>query len=212
MSGADAAENDVLGYPRRPRLNHHHGVAGAGNDELQLAVFELGVGRHDHVFAVDIADTDGAHGAGERYVGDGERRGGADSAQHVRRVLLVGGEHGEDDLHVIAKAFREEGAQRPVGESGGQDRLGGGATLPPEEAARYLPGRIEALLVVDGQREEIDPFPRLWAAAGGSQDHGLAVADDNGAVRLPGELPRLHPQRSSVHHPFISSKHYQNLQ
>ena len=46
-----------------PGLDHHDRVAGAGDDQVELRVRELAVGRVDDELAVDAADADGPDGA-----------------------------------------------------------------------------------------------------------------------------------------------------
>ena len=76
-----------------------------------------------------------------------ERGRGADDAEHVGVVLLVGGEHGDDDLDVVAVALGEERADRPVGQARGEDRVLGGAAFALDEAAGDLAGGVHALFV-----------------------------------------------------------------
>ena len=57
-----------------------------------------------------------------------------------------------------------------------------------EEAAGNAARRVGVFAVVDGQRQEVDSFARIGRAAGGDEDHRVAVADDDGAARLLGEL------------------------
>ena len=75
------------------------------------------------------------------------------------RVHLVGAHDGADDVHLVAETVGEGGAQRAVDEPAGQDGLVRALALPAEERAGDLPGRVGALLDVDGQREEVGAFP-----------------------------------------------------
>ena len=106
------------------------------------------------------------------------------------RVLLVGTEDGGDHLHLVAETLGERRAEGPVGETAREDRLFAGATLPAEERAGDLAGRVHPLLDVDGEGEEVDSLPRL------RRDHraehgGVAHLDEHGAVRLGRETTRL---------------------
>src|SRR5262249_16007715 len=72
-----------------------------------------------------------------------------------------------------------------------QDRLLGWAALALEEAAWDLPGGVHALLDVDGQRKEVGAFTRLRLALSSRQHLRVALAHDDGAVGLLGQLAGL---------------------
>src|SRR5205807_2482789 len=76
--------------------------------------------------------------------------------EDVWLVLLVRAERRDDDLHIVAEPFGEERSDRPVGQASGEDPLLGGAALAPRKGAWDLPCGVEALLEVDGEREEVD--------------------------------------------------------
>ena len=151
-------------------------------NEVEVALFTLGVGRIDHEFAVDPADADGADGAVKRNVRDGQGGGGAVDAEHVGVVLAVGAEHDGDDLRLEEVVLREERAERTVGHPRGEDFLFGRATFALEVAAGELAGRGRLFLVVDGQREEVLAFAQFGHRNGGDQDDGVAGANGNRAV------------------------------
>ena len=117
--------------------------------------------RVQDVLAVDIADAGGGDRAEERNAGDGQRRRGADQGDDVGIVLQVMAQHGADDLRLVAEAGREQRADRPVDEARGQHLLLGRPAFALEEAAGDLAGGEGLFLVVDGEREEIDPRLRL---------------------------------------------------
>src|SRR5207245_1637045 len=87
---------------------------------------------------------------------------------------------------------------RAVDQARGQDLLLRGPALPLEEAARNLPGGECFLLVVDGEREEIDPLPRFLGCDRGHQHHRVAVAHEGRAACLLGEASDLDRELPSV--------------
>ena len=76
--------------------------------------------------------------------------------EHVGRVLLVERDHVRDDLRVDEPALGEQRADRAIHEAADQDLRVGRAALAAEEAAGDLARRVELLLVLAGQRHEVD--------------------------------------------------------
>jgi hypothetical protein len=94
-------------------------------------------------------------------------------------------------VHLVLVALRPQRPDRAVDHPGGKDRPLGGTPFALEETAGDLPGGVHALLDVDREREEVGAFAALHLPLRGREDHRLAGADDDGAVRLLGELARL---------------------
>ena len=67
------AEHDLFGQLLGFQLHHQHGVLGAGDDEVELALLHLVDGRVEHVFVVDEADARAADRAHEGRAGQRER-------------------------------------------------------------------------------------------------------------------------------------------
>ena len=103
-------------------------------------------------------------------------------------VLEIVREHGHDDLGVVLVARDEERADRAVDEAGDQGLLLGRPALALEVAAGNAAGRVGALLVVHGEREEVEAGLRLLRRDDGGEHGGLAVGGDDGAVGLAGHL------------------------
>ena len=193
------AVGDGIGHDRLRQdlgagLHHHDRLAGAGHDEVELALGELAVGRIGDELAADATDADRADRAHEGDLADAERRRGAVERQDVRIVLLVGREDRQDDLDVVVVALREERAKRPVGEAHRQDGGLRRARLALDESAGDLARGVHPLLVVHGEREEVGPFAGLLGGDRGRQDDGVAIPDDDRAVCLLGELAGLHAE------------------
>ena len=72
------------------------------------------------------ADADGADGAVERDVGEGERAASAVDAEDVGIVFLVGRVDEGDDLGLVAEGLGEERTDGPVDLAAGEDFLLGG--------------------------------------------------------------------------------------
>ena len=138
-------------------FDHQHAFGRAGDDEVERGSARISsIVRVQHVLAVDIADAGGGDRAHERQAGDGQRRRGADHGHDVGIVLQIVAQHGADDLGLVAEALGEQRPDRPVDQARGQHLLLAGPAFALEEAARDLAGGEGLLLVVDGEREEID--------------------------------------------------------
>ena len=173
----------VFGQFASEAFDHGDGVARAGHDEVEIALFHLRVRRHDDEFAVDAADADGGRRLQKRNRRDVQGGAGADHRQHVGIVLLVGGQDVGHHLHFVEIAGGEERTDGPVDQPRGQDFLGGRPAFALDVAAREFAGGGGFFAVLDAQGEEVDAFAGI-AGDGGDQRHRVADADDNGSMCL----------------------------
>ena len=191
-------QQDALGKDARAALDHDDRVLARRDDQVEVALGKLRGRGVDHEGACDAPHAHRRDGSVERDVGDGERDRRAEERDHVRVVLLVVGEHRRDHLRLAVEALREERANRPVDQPRRQDLLLRRAAFALEEPAGDLPGGEGLLLVVAGEREEVDALPGRAARRGGHQHDGLAVLDPGGSPRLPGDPPGLDDQTATV--------------
>ena len=137
LAQLDGLGDEVVGKLLCAGLKHEHAFGGAGDDEVEHALFQVPVGGVDDEVAVDVAHPGGPDGTAERDVGDGESGGGPVDDEDVQGVLLVRGECRRHNLDVVAEPLGEEGAQGPVGEAVGQYGLGAGPP-PPSWGSRRV--------------------------------------------------------------------------
>ena len=188
----EGLEDLVLGDLVRAGLDHRQGVLRADDDQVERALLlDDGQRRVDDELAVDASDPNGADRAQEGQRRDHQRGRGPVDAEDVVRGDEVRRQRRADDVHLVLVALRPERPDRAVDHARRQDRALGGPSFALEEAAGDLPGRVHALLDVHGEREEVRAFAALHPPHGGRQDHRLACADDDGAVRLLRELAAL---------------------
>ena len=178
------AEHHVFGQFLGFGLDHQHGIAGAGHDEVEFALGHFVDRRIEHVLAADKADTRGADRAHEGCAGQGQRCRRADKCQNVRIVLHVMGERGDDHLGLVAPAIGEERTDRAIDQAGDQRLFFGRTTFALEIAAGDAARGIEFFLVVDGERQEIDAFARRLGRDHGREHGGIAIGCDHGTVGL----------------------------
>ncbi|MNX81918.1 hypothetical protein D3C86_1136240 [compost metagenome] len=188
----DRLEHFGLGHELDAGLDHHDGVRGARDHQVHVALVGLGEGRVDHPLIVDAADANATDGAREGNVGDHQGRRGAEHGEHVGLDVLIARQHVSDDLHVVAEAIREEGADRTVDQTPGQDGVLGGATLAAHEAAGDAADRVHLLFVVDQQGEEVDALAGGLRHGRRHQHGGAARLDQDGTARLLGVLAEGH--------------------
>ena len=182
-------------------LDHHDGLRGAGNDQVQVALLELFHRRKGNELALDTGQSHGPDRPLEGRPGQKQRRRGADDRGHVGVVLPVGRDRPGLDLHLFVIPFRKEGADRPVDESGGEDLLGGWPALTLDEAAGKLARGIGFFSVIDGEGEEVEPFATR-RRHGGDQRHGVADPHDHGTAGLLGQEPGLQADHLLTDGPF----------
>ena len=158
MAEHHGAEHDLLGQLLGLGFDHQHAIAGAGDDEVERGVRQA-------------RPAAGSARTGRRYSRRGRRRSGPRkgmpemvSAAEAPIMATMSGsfsrswlEHRADDLGLVAEAVGEQRADRPVDQARGQHLLLGRPAFALEEAAGNLAGGEGLLLVVDGEREEIDP-------------------------------------------------------
>ena len=167
-------------------LDHHDAVGSADHHDVQQALAHLGVSRVDDECAIDQAYADGADGAFERNVGDGERGGCAVDADDVRIVLGVGGENESDDLGFAAEAIREQRAHGAVDLAAGENFALAGTAFALDEAAGNASAGVSVFAVVNGQGEEIDAFAGIRIGGGGGENDVVADAHNDRTVGLLG--------------------------
>ncbi len=178
-------------------LDHHHSDVAAvefttGDDELEGAAFGLFVGRvRNPLAALAVRHADRADRAVERDARDHQRSRGGVDREHVVRVLLVSAQHGGDDLGLVAEAVGERRAQRPVGQTTGEDRVLGRTAFTTEERTGDLAGRVGPLLDVHRQGEEVHAFAHVLRSVGGGQDLRSGDRCHDGTHRLGGKLARF---------------------
>ena len=86
---------------------------------------------------------------------------------------------------------REQRPDRPVDQPRGQRLLFGRTALALEIAAGNLAGGEGLLLVVHGQREEVDAGLRFLGGDDGGEHAGIAIGGKHGCVGLAGDAPGL---------------------
>ena len=198
VAALERLDHLVFRHFLRARFDHHDAVLGAGDDEVERAALPLLEGRVDDEVAVGEADADAGERAALRNARQRQRRRGAGDREHVGVVVGVGRDDERDDLRLAAPAVGEERTDRAIDQAAREHFLLGRLAFALEEPAGDASRGVGVLLVVAGERQEIDPFARVGVRAGGHQHHRVAQADDDGAVGLLGDAPGFDGNRASA--------------
>ena len=191
MAGEDRAEHVRLADLLGAGLDHQHGLVGARHGQVQLRHLALRKVRVDDNLAINQAHGDARNRAAPRDVAHGDGRRGADHRGDIRRHILLDGEDGGHDLHVVAHALVEQRAQRAVDQAGGQRRLLGGTALALDESAGDLAHGVHLLFKIHAQREEVLALARLLGSRHIDHHDRVAETNDDRAVRLTAVLAKL---------------------
>ena len=198
VAEGDRVQHGRFGDFLRSRFDHEHGLLGSGHDELDRGSRLLAGGGIGDEFTIHETDADRPDRTVERDAGERQRRGRAVHGEHVRVILLIPGDHEADDLDLVPEAFREQGTDRPVDQAGGQRLLHHGRAFALEVPARDAAASIRALAVLHRQGKEVLRVSRGLGADAGRQHHRAAVADDDRAIGLLGDLAGLDGEREAV--------------
>ena len=181
--GVKVGFGDFLGRT----FDHDEIFIGADVDEIQIGLFALGVGGVGNELATDSRHADRAEGAGPRNVRDAQRGRSAVNREDVGIVFAVRREQDNDNLCIVVKAFWEQGPAGAVNHAGGENFFFGRPSFPFEIATRESACGGRFFTVIDGEREEIEAFPRRGGDDGDQKDR-FAELDDGSAVGLFGKF------------------------
>ena len=160
----------------RPALDHEDRVAGGGHHHVDVALLTLELARVGDEFPAHAPDPHAREHEGEGDVRERQRERRAGQREHVGVVLVVRRKDRRDDLRLVLVALGKERAAAPVDEPGDQRLALGQASLAAEEATRNATRGGEALLVVDREREEIEPFAPVLRRDSGDEHHAVTGA------------------------------------
>ena len=206
----DAGVHDLVGDLVGPGLDHDHLLPGGGHGHVHAAGLALLLVRVEDDLAVAVAHLQAADGAGEGDLRVAHAGGGADHGGHLGGAVVVHAHNGAGDAHVVAEVAGEQGAHGPVDQAAGQHGGQRGAALPAHEGAGDAAHRVQLLLKVHGQGEEVHPVPGAGGHGDGHQDGGVAVLDHGAGVGQLGHLAHLDGQGTAaqVHGPALELREF----
>ena len=192
VSEQHCAQHLVFGQFLGLGLHHQYCILGSRNHHIELAVFQLLIGRVEEVALRFIeANTRATDWAIERTTGNRQRRRCTDHGGDIRIDMLVCRYHGTDDLHFIHEPFGKQGANGTVDQTGGQRFFFAGARFTLEEAAGDLTDSVRFFSIVDRQREEVPTGALGFFRNHCTQYGGVLYGDQNRAARLASNSTRF---------------------
>ena len=180
----DGAEHDLFGQLLRFGFDHQHGFARSRYDELELRLGHLVELRIEHEFIVDEADARCADRTHEGSAGERERSGSRHHRNDVGIVFEIVREHVDGDLRIAAPAVGEQRTDRTVDQARDQRVAFRRTAFALEVAARDAARSVVFFLVVDGEREKIEPGLRLFRRDDRGDHRRLSVRSEYRAVCL----------------------------
>ena len=194
----DRAQHDFFRQLVRFGLDHQHRGFRARDDEIELRARELGLGRIQHVRAVDVANACRADRTVERNPRQRDRRRSPDQRRDIRIDFRIHRHDGRDDLHVVIEAIGEQRSERTVDETRGQRLLFRRPPFAAEESAGNLARGVGLFLVVDRQREKVLARLRLLGGDRGDQHDAVVQAHHHRTAGLAGDLAGFERQRMTA--------------
>ncbi|CNV33065.1 Uncharacterised protein [Salmonella enterica subsp. enterica serovar Bovismorbificans] len=178
------AQHSVFAQQFSFGFHHQHSRFGTGNHQVQLAFFQLVLGRVQHVLVIDVTYARRADWAVERNAGQRQRSGCADHGNDVWVNLRVNGNDGRNNLHFVNEAFREQRTNRAVNQTRNQGFAFAWTAFTTEEAARDTTSSVGTLLIVNGQWEEVLAWLGFFLADNGNEYGGVIHAYHNSGSGL----------------------------
>ena len=172
-------------------FHHQDGVFGTGHCQVQFADLGLFHSGFHNELAIDEAYPDPGDGAFKGDIRNGQGTGSTDHGRNVRGIVRIHGNCRAHDLYIVVVAVREHRPNGPVDEPGREDGRFCRPPFSPQEPAGDLAHCVHLFFEIHCQREEIHPFPGGIGTRHSHHYSRFAVADQNSAIGLFGNLPRF---------------------
>ncbi len=197
----DCLDHVLIGQLVRKSFDHRDFVIVAGNDQVEIALQHLGVRGEEHELAVDATDSHTRDWPAKRRRANHQCRTRSCAAKRRGIVLAIRSQHVGLNLNLVLIALREEGAQRPISDAGGQNLTGRRAAFTLEEAAGKSSCCSEPLAIIDLQWEEVDSRTRRTELSRHKQ-HRFAVLQKHSSAGLLCDFTGREPHDAAGDFPF----------
>ena len=197
MTGQDSIEHGLLVHLIGTCFDHNDLLGTAGNGQIQVILLALLKSRIQNDLTVDQTNTDASDRAVPRNIGNRDCNGCCDHAGDLRRAIRIYRQNGHDNGYIVTHILREQRTNRTVNHSGGQNCLFRRLALALSKGAGDSADGIHSLLIVHGQREEVDAVTRLCTCGDIGHDSCIAIANPAGTVGQFAGLAGLYDQLSA---------------
>ncbi|MNW47841.1 hypothetical protein D3C74_251850 [compost metagenome] len=196
MAEHDRLEHHLFRHFVGFRLHHHDGVFGTGYNHVNVTGFLLSHVRINHELPVNPSNRYAADRPVKRNIGNAQRCRSPNHCRNFRLAVLIHAHDQVYDLHVVTESFREQRANRTVGQAASQNGLFARTSLPFNEATGNFTDCIKFLFIIDRQREKVQVLG-LRRGRNRTKHRRISVADHDGRVCLLGQSAGFQNERSS---------------
>ena len=178
-------------------FHHHHGVFGAGHNQIKTLIRIVAQIVHvihgwvQHIFTFAEANAATGNRPHEWRAGNRQRGRGGDHGNHVWIIDQIVAQHGADHQNFVLEAGHEQRTDRTVDQAAGQGFFFGGTCLTLEETTGDLTGSIVFLVVMHGQRKEILTGLLGFGERHVGHDRGFTQCRNDRTIGLTGNLARF---------------------
>ena len=161
MAKENSLQDNLLRQLVGTGLNHHNRITGTSNCQVQIRNLTLLHGRVDDKLTIYTTNTNTGYWAKKWNIRNSQGTGSTDHSSNLWSIVMLYGQYGGYDLHIVSIALWEQRTDWTVNQAAAQDGRLTRTTLSLYKTARNLAYGVHLLLVVNGQREEVNAFTRL---------------------------------------------------
>ena len=191
-------QNNFLWQLISTSLNHHNCITGASNGQIQIRLLTLLNSRVDNKLPINTAYTHTGNRAHERNIRNSQSTGCTNHSCNLWCIVLLYGQYGSYNLYIISIALWEQRTNRTVNETAAQNCRLARTTFSLYKTARNLANGVHLLLIINGQREEINALTRLLRSGSSNQYNGFTITNQNSTICLLCHLASLNGKSSAA--------------
>ena len=198
MAKENCLKDNLLRQLIGTSLNHHYRITGPGNSQVQVGSLTLLHSRVDDKLTINTAYPDTSYRAKERNIRNSQGTGSTNHSSNLRCIVVLYGKDGSHNLHIVSIALREQRTDRTVNQAAAQNSRLARTSLSLYKTARNLADSVHLLLIVNGQREEVNALARLLRSGSSNQNNGLTITNQSSTICLLCHLAGLNGKRPAA--------------
>ena len=184
MSEFDGVEHDLFGHLFHLAFDHQDVVDRSAHHDVQIGVGVLRERRIDHELPVDPRHAHLGNRAAERNVRNGQRSRRGQPSQRIGHDIFIGGNQVDGNEYFRMEIRREQRPQRAVDQTRYENFVIRRTAFPFQEPAGETTAGCVFFLVFNRQRHKIAVVLSLFGCRHRSEQHGVALFDNNRTVGL----------------------------